>query len=275
MKEIEINNQKLVTGDCHKWLKGQDDNTIDIVVTSPPYNLKINYNKYKDNKDIAAYFEWLHSIFSEVNRVMTDSGSFFLNMGGTNVNPWIPMDVGHLCRDIFTLQNHIIWIKSISIDGYTYGHFKPINSGRFLNHTFEHLFHFTKEGDVLINRLEIGVPFADKSNIKRYKHGKDLHCRGDCWHIPYETIIDKASKGKHPAIFPISLPEYCVKLAGFDKDTIVCDPFVGTGTTLVASSNLGTHGIGIDIDPHYIKFAYKRLKKLNDQENLDEYLRKE
>lgn len=268
LKKIKIDNQTLITGNCLDYLKLQPDKSIDIFITSPPYNLNIKYGKYQDNKEKNRYLDWMLNIFTEIKRTMTDNGSFFLNMGGTNKNPWIPMDVGYVGKTLFVLQNHIIWAKSISIDKETYGHFKPINSNRFLNHTFEYIFHFTKNGDININRLSIGVPFKDKSNIRRYKHNNDLRCRGNIWYIPYKTITTKTLKGKHPAIFPVELPENCIKLAGFNKNTVVCDVFAGTGSTLVAAQNLGINGIGIDIDPQYIEFAYNRLKKLNNQEHI-------
>ena len=80
---------------------------------------------------------------------------------------------------------------------------KPFStSPRFLNRTWEHLFHFTKGGDVPIDRLAIGVPYADKGNIERFDRDADLRCRGNVWLLPYETINDSAKqRGRHPATF--------------------------------------------------------------------------
>ena len=257
-------NISLVLKDCLKGLEELDDKVIDIVVTSPPYNLNIKYSAYKDNLKRKEYLAWLHSVFKEIKRVMKDNGSFFLNMGSSNIDPWVSYDVANEARSLFMLQNNIVWVKSISINDKTYGHFKPINSPRFTNHTFEHLFHFTKEGNVKLDRLSIGVPYADKSNVSRWKGAKnDVRCRGNTWYIPYDTIRLKAQKGTHPAIFPEKIVEQCIKLHGFNDETFILDPFVGTGTTMVAAKKLGLYGIGMDIDKDYLSFAKNRLSELD------------
>src|SRR6185437_9118017 len=101
--------------------------------------------------------------------------------------------------------------------------------------------------EVPIDRLAIGVPFKDKSNIARRGHAQDKRCAGNVWYIPYETVKSKAQKFNRPAGFPVELPERCIRLTGRDKG-VVLDPFLGTGTTLVAAERLGWEGIGIDID---------------------------
>ena len=95
----------------------------------------------------------------------------------------------------------------------TFGHFKPINSPRFLNDCHEYVFHFTKSGRVELNRLALGVPYQDKSNIARWRHtqGDDLRCRGNTWFVPYETIQRREKERPHPATFPVQLAEWCIK----------------------------------------------------------------
>ena len=87
------------------------------------------------------------------------------------------------------------------------GHFKPISSQRFLNDCHEYIFHFTKSGRVEIDRLALGVPYQDKSNIARWSHtsGRDRRCRGNTWFIPYETIQSRQKERPHPATFPVEL----------------------------------------------------------------------
>ena len=101
----------------------------------------------------------------------------------------------------------------------TFGHFKPINSPRFLNDCHEYVFHFTKSGRVELNRLALGVPYQDKSNIARWSHtgGKDLRCRGNTWFVPYETIQSREKERPHPATFPVQLAEWCIKLHGVSR----------------------------------------------------------
>jgi site-specific DNA-methyltransferase (adenine-specific) len=191
---------------------------------------------------------------------MTDDGSFFLNVGATGADPWVAMDVANAFRETFVLQNHIIWVKSVSIGEDTVGHFKPIASKRFLNNNHEAIFHFTKTGRVEVDRLAIGVPYKDKSNIARWQHAKaDVRCAGNTWFIPYPTVRSKAQKFDHPAGFPVALPERCLRLHGI-ADAVVLDPFLGAGTTLVAAERLGMRGIGLEIDGDYASAAVARLK---------------
>lgn len=257
----EIDNQQIILGDCLEVLKNIQEKTIDIVITSPPYNIGLKYNSYQDKKDGNEYLEWLYEIFAQIKRVLRDYGSVFLNVGSTSKNPWLSFDVAGILRKLFILQNRIIWVKSISIGERTFGHFKPINSDRFINQTYEEIFHFTKNGHVKLNRTAIGVPYMDKNNIKRKADSCDLRCRGNCWHIPYETINRISQNGEHPAVFPKQLVEWCIKLAGYNKDTVVCDPFFGSGTTLVVTKRLGIKGIGIEIDTKYFEYSCRRLAK--------------
>jgi site-specific DNA-methyltransferase (adenine-specific) len=93
----------------------------------------------------------------------------------------------------------------------------------------------------------MGVPYKDKSNIARFKGIKeDKRCRGNVWFIPYPTTHGAKD---HPASFPIDLPLWCIQLAG--TTGTVLDPFAGSGTTLLAASQLGLDSIGIDISPGY------------------------
>jgi site-specific DNA-methyltransferase (adenine-specific) len=236
-----------------------DAESVEIVVTSPPYNIGIAYKSYDDRRPRADYLAWLGTIGRELARVMKPEASFFLNVGGTGSDPWIIMDVAQAFRDIFTLQNHIVWVKSVSVGDDTVGHFKPISSKRFLNNNHEAIFHFTRTGAVEIDRLAIGVPYKDKSNIARWHHAKaDRRCAGNTWFIPYQTVRSKAQKFDHPAGFPVALPERCIRLHGV-QDAVVLDPFLGAGTTLVAAQRLGLRGIGMEIDPSYADIALKRL----------------
>ena len=205
----------------------------------------------------------LQSVFFEIKRTLSDTGSFFLSVGGTNIDPWIPYDVANEARKLFVLQNDIVWVKSITIGDTSSGHFKPINSDRFLNHTHESIFHFTKDGKVQLHRLAIGVPYQDRANLKRWNNrGRDLRCRGNTWYIPYETIRSRQEKGMHPAIFPEQLVENCIRLHGFRSgETLVCDPFCGTGTTMVVAGHLGLRGLTMDIDKGYIEYTKRRLQR--------------
>lgn len=254
-----VGRHKIYSGDCLEVLERLPQNSVDVVVTSPPYNLGIDYRSYNDQRPRQEYLDWLEDIARALHNVLKENGSFFLNVGSTNSDPWVLFDVASTVRKVFLLQNHITWIKSVSIGDDTVGHFKPISSYRYLNQNHEAVFHFTKSGKVPVDRLSIGAPYKDKSNIARRGHAQDKRCAGNVWFIPYETVRSKAQKYNHPAGFPVALPEKCIKLHGAEN-AVVLDPFMGAGTTLVAADRLGCSGIGVEVDPDYAQTAIQRLK---------------
>ncbi|MDP2795976.1 MAG: site-specific DNA-methyltransferase [Methanoregula sp.] len=247
-----------------------DPKSVDVIVTSPPYNLGIDYNTYQDDKPRMEYLDWIEIVAVEAKRVLKDNGSFFLNVGGSLKDPWIQIDVAERFRRHFTLQNTIHWIKSIAIlkedagvstnlkEDIAVGHYKPINSQRFHHDCHEYIWHFTKNGDVELDKVAVGVPYQDKTNINRWKGtgGSDKRDRGNTWFIPYETIRESRP---HPSTFPEKLPEMCIKDHGVNNVKLVLDPFMGIGTTAVVCKKLGVNFIGFDIDSHYIDIANERL----------------
>src|SRR5262245_53412743 len=264
------------------------DESVDLVVTSPPYNLGISYGKYSDRQDRRSYLDWCSEWAGEVRRVLKSDGSFFLNIGAAPSNPMLPHEIVMTLREFFALQNTIHWIKSIAIEDHcsrrparraasrtfgaatreaakairSFGHFKPINSPRFLNDCHEYLFHFTKSGLVELNRLALGVPYQDKSNIARWQHtrGDDLRCRGNTWFVPYETIQSREKERPHPAAFPVQLAEWCIKLHGASRVRSMLDPFLGIGNSAVAAQRCDVEKfIGFEIDETYLAEANRRI----------------
>ena len=265
---------RLYTGDC---LAGMEavlaDESVSVVVTSPPYNRNVAYQSYDDNRPRADYLEWMERVSGEITRVLEPDGSLFLNLGSSPTDPWWAWDIAGQFRSSLTLQNVIVWVKSIAIDkddlgqahdlanGLAVGHFKPIQSRRFLHSCYEFIFHFTKTGRVPLDRLAIGVPYQDKSNVRRWKGvGQDLRCRGSTWFIPYKTIRNRSSQRPHPATFPEQLPERCLKLHGVSRTRLVLDPFMGSGTTVVVSQRLNLACIGFEVDEEYVRQSGVRLR---------------
>jgi site-specific DNA-methyltransferase (adenine-specific) len=246
---------------------------IDVVVTSPPYNIGKRYNSYKDMLPREEYLDWIEDVGQEVGRVLAKDGSFFLNVGSKPNDPWTPWDIAQRLRKHFVMQNVIHWVKSIAIlrqDAGNYpnikgdiavGHYKPIGGERFLNDCQEYIFHFTKTGKVHLDRLAIGVPYQDKSNIGRWKHTNgDRRCRGNTWFIPYETIWNRQKQRPHPSTFPAALPEMCIRLHGLNKTRFVLDPFIGIGNTALACLQLARNCIGFEIDEGYLAVATDRIR---------------
>jgi site-specific DNA-methyltransferase (adenine-specific) len=241
--------------------------TVDLVVTSPPYNLGIAYGRYSDRQERGAYLDWCGKWAKELRRLLKSDGSLFLNVGASPSNPMLPHELILGLRDLFVLQNTIHWIKAISIEDpagaiTSRGHFKPISSPRYLNDGHEYIFHLTPEGRTPIDRLALGVPYADKSNIARWGHtrGKDRRCRGNTWFIPYQTIQRRAKERPHPATFPVQLAENCIRLHGTERVETMLDPFLGIGNSAVAAKRCGVKNfIGFEIDEEYLAEAKRRL----------------
>ena len=320
------NKFQLIKQDCIKWMEQQKPKYIDCIITSPPYNLNIKYGNYDDSAPRKKYLKWLDEVAKSMKRVLKDKGQLFLNMGYSNSDPFVAMDVAQVFRKYFVLQNQFTWVKHIVVNNFGHGQYKPITSKRYTSATTESVFHFTKKGDVAVDRLAIGQrnqthpiypelysenrhravtrrKIAKRMKFKNYKdvlanatkaqkeefekrvkqllkeipyEPQKKKCIGNAWFIPYTPTsklskqvgvedghnFRKNSRADHPATFPEKLSEQCIKLSGIKKGSVVYDPFVGTGTTLVSAVKLGMIGIGTEINNNYIQFSKKRIKKL-------------
>ena len=262
-------------GDCLEVLRSLTPGSISVIVTSPPYNLGVRYRTYDDTLPRERYLEWTGAWVKAAGRALDADGSLFLNVGAKPTDPWTALDVAQAARPHLQLQNTIHWIKSVAIDrdaagagaGLTrdlnVGHYKPINSDRFVNDCHEFIFHFSPHGRTPLDRRAVGVPYQDQSNIKRWAAaGEGLRCRGNTWFIPYDTIQSRDRDRPHPASFPEKVPEQCIRLHGLTRAETVLDPFLGLGTTAVAAARLGLDFVGIEMDDEYLREAVKRLRKL-------------
>ncbi len=244
-----------------------------VVVTSPPYNRNVPYRSYADDRPRAEYLAWIGTVRDAVAAVLAPKGSFFLNVGAAPSDPFLPFDVAREVARTFVLQNVLHWVKSIAIDraaagraaaldrDLALGHYRPVASERYVHGAHEYIFHFSRAGDVPIDRLAIGVPYQDKSNVARWEGaGRDRRCRGNTWFLPYPTIRFRARDRPHPATFPPELPEWCVRLHGVARTALVVDPFVGIGSSAVAAVRLRVPFVGFDLDEGYLAVAAERVR---------------
>jgi len=276
-KNPRVESYKLEIKDCIEGMQAMPGGSVDLVVTSPPYNLGIKYTNYNDSKNRNEYLNWSRLWATQVKRVLKDKGAFFLNLGSAPSNPLVPYELIVALKELFVLQNTFHWIKSITVqrkDGelVSAGHFKPLNSNRYVNDCHEYVFHLTKHGNTPIDRLAVGVPYSDKSNISRWAHtkGRDKRCRGNNWFIPYKTIVSRSKQRPHPATFPVELAEFCVKIHGGKPSAVMLDPFLGIGHSALAASRCGIQNfIGFDIDPSYVKLARSALLKGSTETPVD------
>ena len=262
-------------GDCLSVLPSLEAGSVGVIVTSPPYNIGVRYRTYEDDMPRTEYLNWTDRWTRAASRAMDPAGSLFLNVGAKPTDPWVPLEVAQVARRYFKLQNTIHWVKSIAIDreaagastglekDLAVGHYKPINSDRFVNDCHEFIFHFTPGGRTRLDRRAVGVPYQDPSNIKRWAAaGEGKRCRGNTWFIPYETIQSRDRDRPHPASFPPKVPEQCLLLHGLDRAGVVMDPFLGLGNTGLAAAKLGLDFVGIEMDEYYLREAVDRIKSL-------------
>lgn len=262
-------------GDCVAGMKLMPSQSVDLVVTSPPYNLGTRYSSYDDTLGRDEYLAWTREWAGEVKRLLKPGGSFFLNVGAAPSNPLMPHQILlTLVPELFQLQNTFHWIKSITVDTrdgeeISAGHFKPINSRRYVNDCHEFIYHCTLNGEVALDRRGIGVAYVHKSNITRWGHtgGQDKRCRGNNWFIPYETIQRRSAERPHPATFPVALAARCIRVTGLPPAEItMLEPFLGIGHAALAAREEGVgRFIGYEIDEHYFAEATARMAAVGGQ----------
>ena len=267
-------NEDCITGMRTRLAPG----SVDAIVTSPPYNLGTSYKGYDDTMAREDYLQWTDRWATAAAETLNEDGSLFLNIGGKPSNPWGPFEVLVELRKHFTLQNVIHWVKSISIQkedvghypgitgNVSVGHYKPINSPRYINDCHEYIFHLTKSGSISLDRLAIGVEYQDKSNIGRWGGADrpDRRCRGNTWFVPYKTIKSRDKQRPHPATFPVKIPKMCLQLHGVERTELVLDPFIGIGNTAVACAELGLNCVGFEIENDYCAQAAQFVRAAID-----------
>ncbi|MFA5558652.1 MAG: site-specific DNA-methyltransferase [Methanofastidiosum sp.] len=231
-----IYNQNCISG-IVEYIK---DNSIDLIVTSPPY-------KEQDG------FSWLliKDVAKQSFRILKDNSLCFINFGHLARFKSRPFKVALEFEKVgFEWVDTIMWVKN---------HYSPVQGDKRVNNITEFIFMFAKGKNYHLDRLSIGVPYADKSNVGRYSD-IDLKCRGNTWSIPYATIRRKDEK-LHKDRFPVELPLWCIKLSGIKKDSVVLDPFGGSMTTGVACEELGMRFVGFEINEEVYQIGRERLLK--------------
>lgn len=233
----EIKNS-FICGDALQEMKKFPGDGIDLIITSPPYNLKnstgnglkngtcgkwsnaalINgYSTYDDNMPYDEYIQWQRACLSEMMRLIHDDGAIFYNHKW-RVQKGLIQD-RHEIVEGFPVRQIIIWKRKGGIN---------FNPGYFLP-TYEVIYLIAKPGFKL-------VPHAN--------------AYGDVWEFPQEM------KNKHPAPFPVSLIE---RIISSTYAELILDPFMGSGTTAIAAKNLNRNFIGIEISPEYCEMSKERL----------------
>jgi len=243
-------------GDCLNLLKQIPDESIQLVVTSPPYNIGKEYEK---KLDLNIYIEQQSKVINECVRVLTPRGSICWQVGNYVKNgSIIPLDT--ILYPIFDnlklkMRNRIIWHFEHGL------HCKLRFSGRY-----ETIIWFTKSNDYVFNLDPVRIPqkYPGKKHFKGPKAGKYSgnplgKNPGDIWLIP-NVKSNHIEKTSHPCQFPVELIERLVLSMTNNNDWIL-DPFLGVGSTIIAAIRHGRRGVGAEIIQDYIDIARDRIQK--------------
>lgn len=208
----------------------------DLLITSPPYKKKDGYSLPHFTK-----------IFEKAYEHANDGALCFMNFGHLAHHKSDPFRLAIAMEDAgWKWHDTIVWVKN---------HYTPLPDPN-LNNLWEPIFLFCK-GTPKLDRLALGVPYADKSNVSRYGGGKDLRCGGNIWYVPYETIQSSSQK-THKDRFPPGIPENCIKLSGL-KHGVVFDPCMGSATTGVTALRHGLKFVGTEISKDIYEVASDRM----------------
>lgn len=256
--------QRLINGDARD-LSFLGDESIHLVVTSPPYwNLK-RYNENPDQlghvNDYESFLSELEKVWREVFRVLVPGGRLVCVVGDVCVSRRrfgrhlvfpLHADICVLCRKIgFDNLNPIIWHKIANAS------FEVENGSKFLGKPYEPNAIIKNDMEFILMQRKPGG-YRKPTEVQR-KLSKIDKKDFNAWFQQIWSITG-ASTRNHPAPFPLELASRLVRMFSFQDDTVL-DPFCGTGTTMVASLRYGRNSIGIDIDPEYCRMAARFLEK--------------
>lgn len=254
MYKIENIKNKIIVGDVIKELKKIPDNSIHLIITSPPYNVGMNYDKHNDKMNYKNYLSWVKEWVGECYRILISGGKIAVNLPSSILQSsnsrmaYLSLDYVLIMRDIGFLDREWIgWIKMPrgEIPG------KSTSWGSWLSPSCPYCRDAMEYIIVMDKETHKRTDKKGKNDITRDEF---LKFSSNCWYIKPET------NRKHPAPFPLELPMRLIKFYTWDGD-IVLDPFVGSGTTALASYLLKRNFIGIDISEEYCKMAEERIKK--------------
>jgi DNA modification methylase len=239
----------IVCGDSLEYLKNIQENTVDLVFTSPPYNFNMDYDKHDDNSSWDEYFEMLFKILKECHRTLKDGGRMIINVQPL-YSDFIPTHhkiSSFLMEELNMLwKTEIIWEKNhFSSSVCAWGSYMS-PSNPYLKGTWEFV-------EVFCKGTQKHSGDKTKADITSHEFQEFVKAK---WVIAPEKRMKEFG---HPAMFPPELVYRALKLFTY-KDDLVLDPFNGVGTTTLVADRLDRNYIGIDISEEYCNIAKNRLK---------------
>jgi site-specific DNA-methyltransferase (adenine-specific) len=223
------------------------DNSVHLMVTSPPYNVG---KEYDEDLTLPEYLAFLGRVWAEVYRVLVPGGRACVNVANLGRKPYIPLHAwiaDAMLRLGYLMRGEVIWNKAASASPSTaWGSWKSA-SNPTLRDVHEYILVFSKGAFKRQNLLH------RKSTISRDEF---LEYTKSVWTFPAES----ASKIGHPAPFPVELPYRLAQLYSFE-DEVILDPFMGSGQTALAALKAGRHYIGYEICQEYLSLADNRIRE--------------
>lgn len=250
---------EIVNIDCLIGLEKIESDSIDLVVTSPPYNLGIPYDEYDDNKTIDEYKDFMNKVSKELFRVIKPDGRVCINIpcdGKMKVNgkEKIKRDISYIIKSIFynagfNYRDKIYWDKLNLKNRTAWGSYESASDPNILL-PFEEIVVFYKQTKKK-EKIATNVNEMIDKEFQEYSNGH--------WVIKGEVGKDK--NDGCPAPFPQEIPNRLIKMFSYRED-IVLDPFSGNGTTCVVAKKLGRRYIGFELSKKYTEYAIKRINRL-------------
>jgi DNA modification methylase len=265
-------------GDCREVLPTFRAASINLIVTSPPYadQRRHTYGGISPDK----YVEWFLPISKELHRVLAPDGSFVLNIKERVVNgerhTYVIELILEMRKQGWLWTEEYMWHKKNSYPGKWPNRFRD---------NWERLLHFTKQKQFVMNQDAVMVPMGDWADTRLRKLSETDKVRDESrvnsgfgknvskWvgrEMAYpNNVLHMATEcynRSHSAVFPVSLPEWFVKLLTNPGD-VVLDPFMGSGTTAVAARRQGRHYVGIETVREYVEEAQERIAQTRFKEN--------
>lgn len=230
------------------------DNSVHLMVTSPPYNVG---KEYDENLSLKEYRELLKRVFKETYRVLVPGGRACINVANLGRKPYLPLH-SYIIEDMhdigFLMRGEILWDKGSSASPSTaWGTYLKANNP-VLRDIHEYILVFCKDTFTRLN------PHKRKSTISKEEF---LEFTKSVW----KFAAERASKVGHPAPFPVELPYRLIQLYAFEGDVIL-DPFVGSGTACVAALKTNRKYVAYDIDKKYCDLAERRIKQFQQEQGI-------
>ncbi len=239
--EISIYNDNILKTECIK------EASVDLIATSPPYNVDIKYNSYDDKMPYKVYLEFTGKWLTKCFTLVKDDGRLCLN---------IPLDKNKggqqsVCADITTIAKEVGWRYHSTIIWNEQNISRRTAWGSWLSAAAPYVIAPVEVIVVLYKKRWKKTSGSGKSDITRKEF---MEWTNGVW----DFMGESKKRVGHPSPFPVELPRRCIKLFSFVGDTVL-DPFLGSGTTLIACVKTARKGIGVEIDKNYCEIARRRL----------------